>query len=128
MTTLPPLSLVGIGRYLRAAWDRYSMHDSAYVAADLDSSEKHAAEVEMRWSLNEIVAWQSLAMAHRPKTLADAAAQLGILFDLVANIDASDLGEQVKEGTLKVDLETAKRAIAGLAVMVASMAGVDLVS
>ncbi len=126
MNCLQPLSLVGIGRHLSAAFARHAAHDDAATAAASDSADKHAAEISMRWSLNEIVAWQSLALAHRPRTLADAATQLGILFDFIGDISASDLAEQLKEGTLETDLETVKRVVAGLTVMVARVAEFDL--
>lgn len=121
-----PLSLVGVGHHLAAAFERHHDNDSKYLAAAPDSSDKHAAEVGMRWSLTEIMAWQGLAMAHRPRTLADATTQLGILFDFIGDISASDLAEQLKEGTLETDLETVKRVVAGLTVMVARVAEFDL--
>lgn len=124
-TTTAPFSLEEIGHQIREGSDRYGVLDEQSLAA-LDTPGQCKAEAELQWALSELMAWHQLALTRLPRSLADASVQVAELFELVARINHSDIASQLRTGTLEEDLKTVERVLAGLAVVVAAVARVDL--
>jgi hypothetical protein len=129
-TPLAPLTLLEIGQRMReaskrrdAASDRQDSVDHGITALP---PKQAAIQAELGWALDELRAWEKLALAQRPVSLTDAAVLLGVLFDFTARINALDLESQLSTGALQASLATIERELAGLAVAVSAVAGVDL--
>jgi hypothetical protein len=121
------LSIVDIARQMRAASERQGACDRRTVDRSLDEDARNAAKLDRDRALNEVIAWQDSALSRRPQSLADAAAQIGILFDFVSSgIVAVDPGSRPKSAELHAKLEVVERALAGIAVTVTTAAVVDL--
>jgi hypothetical protein len=89
------------------------------------SAEFRRAGVALLQILHEELALQSLVLRMQPRTLEDAAVQLGILFLMLNRLNANDLDDELRRGRLEEDIETAMHATAGLASVVCRAAGVD---
>jgi hypothetical protein len=123
------LSVLEIGRQLREAGDRFDASDARMIAAPEGSPECQAATTEHdAGNLEELMGWRRLAFCRVPATLPDAAAQLAILYDHVADLDTSTIEQLPNVRDLLNDIKTTTRVIAGLAVTVARIAGLDISS
>jgi hypothetical protein len=126
MTPIRPFTLLDVGRRINAL----SVQQGAIDLAQMELEEKTpayiASEAAMRFVLDEGEKAAQLALAMQPQTLADAAVQAGILFEAVALVRACDLESQLRSGDLERDLAAFERALARIALVVASAAGIDL--
>ena len=129
-TPLAPLTLLEIGQRMREASKRCDAasdrQDSVGHGITALPPQQAAIQAELSWALDELRAWEKLALAQRPVSLTDAAVLLGVLFDFTARIKALDLESQLSTGALQASLATIERELAGLAVAVSAVAGVDL--
>jgi hypothetical protein len=116
---LTPLTMLEIGQRMRDASKR---HDGITALPPKQA----AIQAELGWALDELRVWEKLALAQRPVSLTDAAVLLGVLFDFTARINDLDLESQLSTGALQASLATIERELAGLAVVVSAVAGVDL--
>jgi hypothetical protein len=116
----PSFSIMDIGRRINAASIENNRLDAVQRGLDQHSAERRAARVRQDVLLSERLALQDLADTLQPKTLAEAAVQIGLLFYSMARaIDTADIEE---EGAA-VKFE---QAIGRIARTVADAAGVDL--
>jgi hypothetical protein len=123
------LSVLEIGYHLREAGDRFDASDARMIIAPEGSPECRAATTEHdAWNLEELMGWRRLAFCLVPATLPDAAAQLAILYDHVADVDTSTIEQLPDARDLLNDIKITVRVVAGLAVTVARIAGLDICS
>ena len=127
-STLPrALSVLEIGWHLREADARFCASDACVTEAPDETPEQRATRVQHDgWDLNELLGWRRLALCRMPVTLTDAAAQLAMLYDHVADVDTSMVEGRPDADDLVADIKTTIRVVAGLAVTVARVAGLDV--
>jgi hypothetical protein len=126
-TCAQSLSILDTARQMRHASDRHIAGDARAADRSLDKVRSRAAEINRDLTLSEVIAWRDVVLSSQPQSLADAAAQIGILFDFVSSgLVASDPGGQPKSAELHAALEMVERLLAGLALAVSAAACVDL--
>jgi len=121
-TTVPDaFSILDIARRINAASVEYDIVDTAqYALSDL-SAEYRKGKVKMDRLLDERLALQDLAISLHPKTLAEAAVQLGLLFyGMDTALDTDDIDE------MRAEVKKIERTTAGIVRVMASAANVDL--
>jgi hypothetical protein len=115
-----PFSILDIGDRINSIGVAYDELDETQPA-DRDSIMYDRHETKMRILLDETMALQHLVVALRPKTLAEAAVQLAILFhDMFSDCDSDNVQE------LQASIEKIKRVTAGAIRVVATDAGIDV--
>lgn len=119
------LSILDIGRRINAA---SAEHDALDEAQGSNTNSRHykASQKRLDALLDERIALWHLAISRTPTNLAEAAAQLGTLFQVISNLSNSDLGAELRVGNLYQDMESFAGAVAGLARVVSHAAGIDL--
>jgi hypothetical protein len=105
------------------------MEYAALEAAQMEmpeESEEYSAVHAMLVALTaEQAALQDLVLVMQAKTLPDAAVQLSVLSDAVAEICVPDLGSLLQSGDLAYDLDRFRRVLVGLTPVVVGTAGLD---
>jgi hypothetical protein len=124
-TSRAAISFLDIGRRLNSIDLEYGTLEEAQMAMPEGSEEYSAAHARLVALTDEQTALQDLALVMQPKTLSDAAVQLGILTDAVTEICVPDLGSLLQSGDLANELAKLRRVLAGITPVVAAVAGLD---
>jgi hypothetical protein len=114
-------SIPDIGRRINAASVESNVLGKAKVDMPEHSLEYRHADVRSEALLDERIALQDLAIVLQPKTLVDAAVQLGLLFYSMDSATDTDDVEEMRRAVKKIE-----RTIVGIARVVAREVGVDL--
>jgi hypothetical protein len=123
-----PFSILDIGRRINSLSLAYCDLDDG--GPDIQPSDEHRSvhfkirrrrQARMNNLLTEMSLLRDLALIPQPKTLVEAAVQLGLLFNSMEyELDTDDVEE------MRTGFNKAYRTVAGLARAVAAAAGVDL--
>lgn len=119
------ITFLDIGRRLRVLGEEYDENQRRSAASVENSIEHHRSKGIETLNLAEDLALQNLALAMEPKTLQDAAVQMGCFFLAVQRMSWSDLPTQAKNGELQMEMEIAERVVAGVTSVLCREAGVD---
>jgi hypothetical protein len=120
-----PVSFLEIGRRINGIGVEYRNVEEDQIALPEDSEQYTSAHVKMINLLDEQMALQDLALATQAKSLADAAVQLGVVFDLL-DAHIIDPRNYVQSGDLMQDLARFERALASAMLAVADAARIEL--
>jgi hypothetical protein len=120
------LSLLDVGRRMNNIGIKYARVEEAQSRMPEGSKQYCAAHARLVHLMSEQTALQDLALAMQARSLTDAAVQLCILFDALAEVCFCDLASQAQSGHLGHDLEKFRRVLAGVTLAVADAAGLEL--
>jgi hypothetical protein len=120
-----PVSFFEIGRRINGVGVEYRNVEQDYIALPEDSEQYNLAQAKLINLLDEQMALQDLALTMQAKSLADAAVQLGVVFDLL-EADIIDPRNHVQSGDLMQDLAKFERALASATLAVADAARIEL--
>lgn len=121
-----PVPFLDIGRRVNSIGVEYGVIEEAQRAMSEDSEQYCAAHTKLVKLLEERTALHDLAFAMQVKTLTDAAVQLGLLCDMLDEMCATDLGNELQAGDLDRNLARFGQALASITLAVGRAAGLDL--
>lgn len=127
MTSIPDANfLVHIGRRIHRLGTQCDRVDRMQSNLPEDSAQYQAAHATYLCLLCEQTALEDLALAMQPRTLADAAVLLGIMFEVISEICIVDQDGLQESGERTQELIKLQKALAHVTVLVAEAAGVEL--
>lgn len=118
--------LAEIAGHFRNASDRLETVNQSAPPSNAPIERRGSHEKLTVAILDEIEAWRSIGLSRAAVNLEDAAYQLGMLFDFLLTVTEDGRFEEIEDETVKRDLTTISRVVAGVTLCVADVAGIDL--
>jgi len=121
-----PEMFIYIARRIHRLGKAYASVERLQSTLAEESTQYQAAHTKLLCLLCEQIALEDLVLVMQPRTLTDAAVQLGIIFEELSEICAPDLEDRQQSDDMARELMKLRKALARITAIVADAAGVEL--